>query len=451
MGNCVKRMKETQPELPTISGRPHDSMDAMLAQWRCGATRVLEITVLIAFLPLLVLTLTDYGTPVTVFMKVVVLGAYVVIILGTLFWRTDYRIRARTNIASGYLLAVLGGIILPQGPFMRAVLLVLPLITMPLLGKRAGRAAGAVSVLVLMSTPVLGTMPSIVGLLKTAPVETSIPLRILWLQSLALMALLATAMVILDRFHNFLMHSLARLMDKSGKLSRAMEESKFLERELIHIADEERRRLGHEIHDGVCQQLTGVLLGVGAISRKLNREGTVAVEDLGAISALVEESIAEARGVARGLCPLNKDATALAAALHVLAKRTSEASGIPVLFKASGQVDIADSMIANHLYRIAQEALNNAVRHAHPNQINAALHGDVHALLLEVEDDGDGLPAEISNEGMGLRTMGHRASLLEGEFTVTRVQPKGTSVCCKIFRNNLNRQQEPYSEAPRDL
>ena len=253
--------------------------------------------------------------PVTLFMKAAVLGAYVIIVLGTLSWRADHRVRARINIASGYLLAFLGSIVLPQGRSC-ARCCCLPLITMPLLGKRAGRAAGAFSFLVLVSTPVFAAMPGVIRLLTPVAVESSFPLRMLWLQSLALIALLAAAMVILDRFHDFLMKSLARLVDESGKLARSMAESRFLERELIRIADEERRRLGHEIHDGVCQQLTGVLLGVGALSRKLKREGTVAAEDLASLSSLVEESILEARGVARGLCPLNQDAGALATALR---------------------------------------------------------------------------------------------------------------------------------------
>jgi len=210
---------------------------------------------------------------------------------------------------------------------------------------------------------------------------------------------------------------------------------------LIRIADEERRRLGHEIHDGVCQQLTGVLLGVGALSRKLKREGTVAAEDLASLSSLVEESILEARGVARGLCPLNQDAGALATALRALAKRTSELSGIPVRVETSGRVETYDAAVASHLYRIAQEALNNAVRHAHPDHVKVSLHGDDRELLLEVEDDGDGLPAEISREGMGLRTMGHRASLLEGEFTVTRLQPGGTRVSCRVSRHSQEEQR----------
>ena len=251
-------------------------------------------------------------------------------------------------------------------------------------------------------------------------------------------ALLAAMMALLNRFHDFMLQTLGLLEEESGKLALSMTESKRLERELIRIADDERRRLGQEIHDGICQQLAGVLLGLGALSRRLGRKGSVNPEDIETLSSLVEETIDEARGVARGLCPLNDDAEALASALYTLAKRTTEVSGIPVSFRMLGQVETNDATVANHLYRIAQEALSNALRHAHPTQVMLTLRGDDHDLILEVLDDGDGIQAETSIDGMGLRTMAHRAHLMEGEFVVACAQTKGTRVSCKISRERMD-------------
>lgn len=439
-------MKDARYEIQAPPARQHESVDIMLAEWRRKATNAGMVTMTIVFFPLVALIATGLGQPVTMLVKMTALGSYAVFLFQTLLWWTDYRVRARVNIALGYMLAFVGGTALPQGPFMRAAPVVLPIIAMVILGKRAGRVAAGVSVIVLLCTPMLCAMPHMVGILTLESAEWSLLARTLWPQSLALTALLIAEMVLLDRFHDLLMQSLAQLQNESRKLSRSMAESKRLERELIRIADEERRRLGQEIHDGVCQQLTGVLLGIGALSRKLGRKGSVAVDDLSGLSSLVEESIDEARGVARGLCPLNKDAGALATALHVLAKRTSDTSGIPVAFITDGDVNVDDSSTANHLYRIAQEALNNAVRHAHPNRIRMVLRGGQRELLLEVEDDGGGLPLEISKEGMGLRTMAHRANLLEAEFAATRIEPKGTRVSCRVSRTDLKPRDEQERE-----
>lgn len=415
--------------------REESAVEVAAAEWRHKAVTIFSSASAVAYLPPVALMVAGQSPPNGWPARVIVVGGYLCFAFCALRHRTDLRTRTWVLLAGGYVTALIHLITIAQSPFGLALPAMLPILAIVFLGARAGWAATGVSMGVLLIGPLLQRVPGLVEMLTLEPAREPTPLYVILDQGLSLIGLLVGQMILLDRFHDFLMQSLTHLAEESGKLARAMVERKELERELIRVADEERRRLGQEIHDGVCQQLTGVLLGMGALSRQLGRKGAIATEDLSGLSSLVEESIDEARGVARGLCPLNKDAAALATALRVLARRTADASGIPVRFEARGNVGIEDSTIANHLYRIAQEALNNAVRHAHPSQVTLVLHGDDHQQRLDIEDDGDGLPSEISKEGMGLRTMAHRASLLEGEFAVTRMHPKGTRVSCRVSRD----------------
>lgn len=410
----------------------------MLAEWRKRATHVILATVTVVFLPPTVVIGVGHGPSVTGFMQTLIIGSYFLLVVLAFAHPMNYRLRACLSITVGYLFLLFGTIAIPHGPFVRAAPLFLPMLAMVLLGKRAVRVTGWLSLLLFLCTPLIVAIPPCVRTFLTVGQESMGDPALLLGESVAMSALLAAMMALLNRFHDFMLQTLRRLEEESNKLALSMTESKRLERELIRIADGERRRLGQEIHDGICQQLAGVLLGMGALSRRLGRRGVVNPEDIETLSSLVEETIDEARSVARGLCPLNNDADALASALYALAKRTTEVSGISVSFKMVGQVETHDSTVANHLYRIAQEALSNALRHANPTQVVLTLRGDDHDLILEVWDDGDGIHAEGSVDGMGLRTMEHRAHLMEGEFAVAGAQTKGTRVSCRISRERMD-------------
>ncbi len=103
-------------------------------------------------------------------------------------------------------------------------------------------------------------------------------------------------------------------------------------------------------------------------------------------------------------------------------------------FITNGDVRVPDPAIAQHLYRIGQEALSNAVRHAHARRICVELRGSDGELILQVQDDGAGLPAERPAGGMGLRTMAYRAQILDGEFAVAPAPGGGTRVTCRVPR-----------------
>ena len=421
----------------------------MLAVWRGRAAGALLVASTILYLPGIVLVLAGYGPPLAWPVTACVLGAYVVIAFGAFQRPADYGARVWAMLVAAYVVASLGTIALPGAPFPRALLVVLPVMTMVLLGARAGRGATMLSAALLLSAPVLHNLPGLVGWLTTSPAPTPVPPGLIWTQGAGLTALLVGPMILLDRFHQFLMQSLVGLAQEAANraaahqnLAREMLERRRLEQEVARVGDEERRRLGHDIHDGVCQQLTGALLRCEALEKRLGRGEPLAVRDLTALSSVLEETIDEAHSVARGLCPLEPEPGALASALRKLTKRIEGATGVPCRFTAAGDVGVNDPLAAQHLYRIAQEALSNVTRHAHASLIAVELRGHEDGLVLEVQDDGDGLAAGGSTTGMGLRTMAFRAHLVQGELAVTPAPAGGTRVLCRVPRIGLARLDE---------
>jgi len=296
----------------------------------------------------------------------------------------------------------------------------------------------------------------LVEMLTLEPAGAPTPTNVVFYQGVALAALLVGQMILLDRFHDFLMRSLTGLHREAGeravayqRLEREIRERRQLEHEVSRAGDEERRRLGVEIHDGVCQQVTAALLRCQALARRLERGGRLSGADFETVSSLLAESIDEAHNVARGLCPLDPNPESLVHALRSLVKRTREISSVQCEFVEAGDLLVGDQDTAQHLYRIVQEALSNAVRHANASRITVELRENEGCLTLLVEDDGTGLPAERPTEGMGLRIMAHRAKILGGDLTVEPSSGTGTRVACRIpLRRETTIEREHAGDIP---
>ncbi|MBI4776391.1 MAG: sensor histidine kinase [Deltaproteobacteria bacterium] len=436
---------------------PEDSaVESVLVNWRHTVANIFLPVSAIVYLPAIVLLVTGQGPPLGGLVRVAVAGCYLTLLSFALWRRIEFRARAWVILACGYALAILMGVSIPHGSFARALPIALPIFTIVLLGSREGWAATAFSAAALFFVPFFHTGQVLPAVLN-ASTGPPIPSRLAWTQAAAMLALLFAPVILLNRFLQFLMQSLGRLERETReraaayrKLEYEMQERRRLEHEVIRVGDEERRRLGNDIHDGVCQKLTGALLRCEALKRRLGLGENLAVGELSMLSSLIEESIDEAHTVAQGLGPLDSDPAALATALGLLIKRTGEASGISCRFETTGNVNVPESSTAQHLYRIAQEAVSNAARHAHAGRIAVTLRGGEDVLLLEVEDDGDGVPDGTSAVGMGFRTMAYRASLLDGELTVSPAPAGGTRVSCQVPRGNLARlekQREVSKEA----
>jgi len=211
-----------------------------------------------------------------------------------------------------------------------------------------------------------------------------------------------------------------------------LERTRDLEREIVQTTEREQQRIGRELHDGLCQTLAGI----AALSTAFSRRSAASSEfDASAAAAeitkLLNEAIGEARDLARGLGPVGMKEAGLAGALEGLALNVRHRYGISCTLECDGLFPKLGSEVEAHLFRIAQEAANNAVSHGQAERIEISLSGVVGKGLLSVRDNGVGLPGEaLHGEGIGLQTMAYRARLIGGSLEVRRQVPGGTAVAC---------------------
>lgn len=212
---------------------------------------------------------------------------------------------------------------------------------------------------------------------------------------------------------------------------RDISQRKRLERELIELSERERRVVAQELHDGLGQQLGGVAYLSNVLRERLAERGAPEANDAARIFSLVRNAVEQTRRVARGLSPIRAEPEGLMDALRDLAAQTKELFGIPCRFVCTGSVSVTDSVAAAHLFRIAQEAVNNALKHAQPRAIGIRLKRERERVTLLVTDDGIGIdPAARSRKGLGLRIMQYRAGLIEGTLAVQPRRGRGTEVVC---------------------
>jgi two-component system sensor kinase FixL len=219
-------------------------------------------------------------------------------------------------------------------------------------------------------------------------------------------------------------------------VARDMTEYKALQKEIIDVAMLEQRRIGQELHDGTQQELTGLGLLAFNLADSLSRSGSATASQVAArIARGIEQCNQHVRSLARGMVPVPIDREGLMSALAELARQTSEIHGLPCSFECPASVEIDNDNEATHLYRIAQEALSNATRHAKPSAIWIRLEQSDGRLVLEVQDNGIGLQAAAgSGTGVGLRVMEHRCAMIGGTFAVDSRADGGTCIACSVSR-----------------
>ena len=195
----------------------------------------------------------------------------------------------------------------------------------------------------------------------------------------------------------------------------------------------EQRRIAEEMHDGLGQELTGLALSVRAMANRAQKERDAISVELDQLALLATSCIQDAHRIVQGLSPLTNAEGNLEAALEGLAQRSS-LSGIRVRFRA--QIDVPpliDLKVRNHLYRIAQEAVQNALKHSAAKSIEIELSARPGAVTLSVIDDGQGLNAEAATGmGLGMRTMRFRASAIGGRLSISRGAGGGNAVVCNV-------------------
>lgn len=222
------------------------------------------------------------------------------------------------------------------------------------------------------------------------------------------------------------------LLATNAELEQTMAQRQQLERELLEISEREKRRIGEDLHDMVCQELTATALYLKSSAKNLAKESPEAAATLEESAQTVNRNVVLARELASGLQAVELTASGLKNALRDLAAQASENTGIKCHFKAARGVRVPDATVALHLYRIAQEAVTNAVKHSGAKNILVSLDRGPTNTCVSIADDGKGLVVKRRGKGLGLHMMRYRANALGGELRVERRRSGGTEITCVI-------------------
>ena len=204
-----------------------------------------------------------------------------------------------------------------------------------------------------------------------------------------------------------------------------------LEAEVLEISENEQRRIGQDLHDGLGQQLTAIELMCQAVVSDLEAGGSDLAPRAAQIGAYLRDAIAQTRMLAHSLAPYRLEITGLEVALKELAAQTAQAGKLTCRLVCPEAVELAGSEANLHLFRLAQEAVNNAVKHSGGDCIVVTLGREGGGVELSVADNGRGLPAERQG-GIGLQVMRHRASAIGADLTVESETGRGTTIRCRL-------------------
>ena len=211
---------------------------------------------------------------------------------------------------------------------------------------------------------------------------------------------------------------------------RDITERKRMEAEILHIAEREQRRIGQDLHDGLGQLLTGAAMVSKAIAQRLKKKSKVLAGETENLTALLNDAIAQTRRLARGLQPLDQ-ADEFPTALEELGYQMESLLGVTCDVRADALPQSCSLLAATHLYRIAQEAMNNAVRHGQAKHLDISSQTLGSLVRLTIHDDGVGF-SEPRGRGLGLRIMDYRARVIGGHLDIRSSPGSGTTVVCSV-------------------
>lgn len=219
------------------------------------------------------------------------------------------------------------------------------------------------------------------------------------------------------------------LLDSNEQLRREIAIKNDLQKQLMEISEQERRRIGQDLHDSLSQQIGGIIFMGQVLLEKLRRSGSGEVADMEKLIVHLQNALTYTRDLARGLYPALGEG-GLAVALNELAASVGELFAVTVTSECPEDLLPADENVAIHVYRIVQEALNNAIKHGKARRIEVRLFRHRGTVVLTVADDGCGFPDKPNRKGMGLNIMKYRASSIGSVLTIASRRNRGTTVKC---------------------
>ncbi|MDD5243643.1 MAG: histidine kinase [Syntrophorhabdaceae bacterium] len=214
---------------------------------------------------------------------------------------------------------------------------------------------------------------------------------------------------------------------------RDITERRHLEKQVLEISEWEQQRIGQDLHDSLCQQLAGIAFLGKVLEQKMDAQSYGEARDAAEIVSLIDDAITQTKGLARGLYPVRLEATGLMAALTELSHTVQKFFGINCSFSYDRPVLIHDNIMAIHLYRIAQEAVNNAIKHGKANNIRITFTNENGATVLMIKNDGVCSRRMLKNNtGMGISIMRHRANMIGASLEIKSNPAGGTVVACSF-------------------
>ena len=212
-----------------------------------------------------------------------------------------------------------------------------------------------------------------------------------------------------------------------------LEEQRQLELDIVSVSEHEQQRIGQDLHDGICQQLAAIGCAARVLAEELESQGNPEASDAAMIEKSLQQAVLEARNLARGIFPVHVDRSGLGAALVDLARIMTRLTGINVTVEGETELSVDSPEASMNLYRIAQEAVANALKHSEANAITIHLRHHNDELELRIEDNGIGLPAKPpARRGMGLRTMRYRAQAIGSSLETGAREGGGTYISCRL-------------------
>jgi PAS domain S-box-containing protein len=227
-----------------------------------------------------------------------------------------------------------------------------------------------------------------------------------------------------------------RIVEQEGKqvevegIARDITERKRLEREILEISKREQRRIGHDLHDGVCQQLAAIAYRMDIVADQLQEKGLAESTEVERIGSLINETITQTRDVARGLFPVGLEENGLVSAVEELADNVGNLFKMRCEFFCDESFLVVENTVSLHLYYIIQEAVLNAVKHGKATSIVISITRDNDRFLLTIRDNGTGFQSPGISTGMGIRVMRYRASVIGTTLDLKSEPGQGTQITC---------------------
>jgi signal transduction histidine kinase len=433
-----------------LRGRnPAAEAETAFEEWRGNSARLMLVLFGFSVLPHLAAWLISYQLPGRTQWIAVALTISALVVAGVVVRRWSAVVRVWLLLLVAYLAAV-HGLIWYTGAMARVWLLGAPILALILAGPRSAYVAASASIALIGLHAVaavtgIGAAWHVEGFVESNPAVV-VSGSIMWI------AFFVPMLILTQNVHLFHLRTLKAERAVTGRLeaevatrrvahdelTRASAERARLEREIARVGDEERSRLGQDLHDGASQQLAVALLQCMGLENRLASEYPEGVGEVRDLRALLESTMDDIHEVASSLIPVAMDPEALGPALRSLARRTAHSFGVECNYREVGDVCFPDCERTLDLYRIAQEAVTNAGKHAQARRITLTLDGGEGEVVLAVEDDGRGLPQDVSGTGLGLRIMALRARRMGGALVLETVPRGGARLVCKVPRGPRN-------------